>query len=49
MHWHRILEEFGPELKYIKGVNNVVADAFSRLDVIDNQKILKNYDTMTII
>ena len=44
MHWHQILEEFGPELKYIKGVNNVVADALSRLDMIDNQKILKNYD-----
>ena len=31
MHWRLILEEFGPELKYIKGENNVVADALSRL------------------
>ena len=26
MRWRLILEEFGPELKYIKGENNVVAD-----------------------
>ena len=31
MRWRLILEEFGPELKYIKGENNVVADALSRL------------------
>ena len=29
MRWRRILEEFGPELKYIKGENNVIADALS--------------------
>ena len=34
-----ILEEFIPELKYIKGENNVVADALSRLDMTDNQDI----------
>ena len=27
--WRLILEEFGPELKYIKVENNVVADALS--------------------
>ena len=35
-----ILEEFGPELKYIKGENNVVSDALSRLEMGDNQEIL---------
>ena len=40
MRWRLILEEFGPELKYIKGENNVVADALSRLEFIDNQDIL---------
>ena len=40
MRWCLILEEFGPELKYIKGVNNVVADALSRLEMSDNQEIL---------
>ena len=27
MRWRLILEEFGPEIKYIKGENNVVDDA----------------------
>ena len=40
MRWCLILEEFGLELKYIKGENNVVANAFSRLEMIDNQEIL---------
>ena len=38
--WRLILEEFGPELKYIKGKNNVVADALCRLGMSDNQDIL---------
>ena len=29
MNWLTILTEFGPELKYIKGENNVVANAVS--------------------
>ena len=40
MHWSLMLEEFGPELKYIKGENNVVADALSSLKMSDNQVIL---------
>ena len=40
MHWRLILEEFGPELKYIKGENNVVAEAISLLEMSDNQEIL---------
>ena len=40
MRWRLILEEFGPELKYIKGENNVVADAPSCLEKSDNQEIL---------
>jgi hypothetical protein len=31
MRWRLIIEEFGPKLTYIKGVNNVVADALSRM------------------
>ena len=31
MRWCLILEEFVPELKYIKGEHNVVAEALSRL------------------
>ena len=33
MRWRLILKEYGPELIYIKGENNVVADALSRLDL----------------
>ena len=40
MCWRLILEEFGPELKYIKGKNNVVADVLSRLENSTNQDIL---------
>ena len=40
MRWRIIPEDFGPELKYIKVENNVVADAISRLDMSDNQEIL---------
>ena len=40
MRWRLILEDFGPELKYIKGENYVVANALSRLEKSDNQEIL---------
>ena len=39
IRWRLIIEEFIPEIKYIKGENNVVADALSRLDMNDNQEI----------
>ena len=31
MHWRLLLEEFGPKLTHVKGTNNSVADALSRL------------------
>ena len=37
MRWRLILEEYGPELRYIKGENNIVADALSRLDLEDSR------------
>lgn len=33
MRWRLIIEEFGPELHYLKGESNIVADALSRLDL----------------
>ena len=33
MRWRLVIEEFGPELNYIKGEHNIVADALSRLDM----------------
>ena len=46
MRWRLILEEFGPELKYIKVSNNIVADALSRMNIqkyIDNNKPTNSY------
>ena len=40
MRWSLILEEFGPELKYLKGEKNVEADALSILVISGNQEIL---------
>ena len=36
MRWRLIIEEFSPELVYIQGETNIVADALSRLEIIDN-------------
>ena len=33
MRWRLIVEEFNSELIYIKGQNNIIADALSRLDI----------------
>jgi hypothetical protein len=39
MRWRLVLEEYGPELRYIKGEKNIVADAHSRLDMIEGDVI----------
>jgi hypothetical protein len=39
MRWRLVLEEFGPDLQCIKGENDIVANALSRLDTDDNQEI----------
>ena len=36
--WRLLLEEFGPEIVYIKGIYNTVADAISRLDYTPQPK-----------
>ena len=38
LRWRMVLEEYGPELIYIKGQDNVVADALSRLDLIPDDE-----------
>ena len=37
MRWQLLLEECGPTLDYIKGYNNIVADALSRLEIEEKQ------------
>ena len=44
MRWRLILEEFVPELKYIKGEHTIVSDALSCLEMSDNQEILNISD-----
>ncbi len=34
--WRLLLEEYGPEIVYIKGIHNTVADAISRLEYDPN-------------
>ena len=33
MRWRLYIEEYSPDLQYIKGTHNIVADALSRLDI----------------
>ena len=33
-----ILEEYGPEIEYIQGNNNIVADKLSRFPINENQE-----------
>ena len=37
--WRLLLEEYEPEIVYIKGVDNIVADAISRLEYDPDQKV----------
>ncbi len=46
MRWRLILEEFGPELNYVKGETNVVSDALSRLNITPSP--LKDQESKTI-
>ena len=36
MHWRLIFEEYGASLNYVKGSNNIVADALSRLSRLED-------------
>ena len=36
--WRLILEEYSPEIEYIKGEKNIVADPLSRLPLNGNQE-----------
>ena len=37
MRWRLLIEECGPELHYIKGENNVIANALSRLELKEEE------------
>ena len=37
-HWRLLLEDFGPEIEYIKGIDNTIADAVGRLEYDSDKK-----------
>jgi len=37
MRWQLLLEEFGPKLTYVKGSNNIIADALSLLEIAEEE------------
>ncbi len=45
--WRLILEEYGPEIVYIKGIDNTVADALSQLDFTPPAKQSEYQNWMT--
>ena len=52
MHWRLILQDFGPELQYIKGENNIVVNALSCLKLVTimiSSSSLRSIATMTRI
>ena len=40
--WILILEEYGPDIKYIKSEKNIVAEALSRSPINGNQEVTQN-------
>ena len=36
--WRLLIEEFGPAIEYIKGIDNTIADAISRLEYDPDKK-----------
>eukprot|EP00804_Cyclotella_cryptica_P024392 CCRYP_021136-RA/>CCRYP_021136-RA protein AED:0.20 eAED:0.26 QI:0/0/0/0.5/1/1/2/0/340 len=46
-HWRLLLEEYGPEIVYIKGIHNTVADAISHLDFGPTKDVKENWMTFT--
>ena len=45
--WRLLLEEYGPEIVYIKGIHNTVVDAISRLDFGPTKDVKENWMTFT--
>jgi hypothetical protein len=41
MQWRLYIEEYSPDLQYIKGEKNVVADALSRLDMDEKPSLIE--------
>ena len=49
MRWRLLIEEYNPELHYVKGERNVVADALSRLALIDDRTTEGHIDRDVVV
>jgi hypothetical protein len=47
-HWQLLLEKFAPEIVYIKGIHNSVADAISQLDYNPEVNPISEFNYYTI-
>jgi hypothetical protein len=45
--WRILLEEYAPEIIYIKGIHNIVVDAISRLDYDPKLNLSNDYNHAT--
>ena len=41
--WRLILEEYGPDIEYVKGAKNVVIYSLSRIPLNGNQETTQNF------
>ena len=46
MRWRLLIEEYGADLSYIKGTNNIVADTLSRLELLENKEESHHHGTL---
>jgi hypothetical protein len=47
--WRLLLEEYGPEIVYIKGIHNTIADAISQLEYDPSiNQTAENYHMMKV-
>jgi hypothetical protein len=46
MRWQLIIKEYSPELIYLKGEHNIVADALSRLELISPDQQHEQHENM---
>jgi hypothetical protein len=46
-HWRILLDKYAPEIIYIKGIHNTVADAISRLDYDPKLNTTNEYNHAT--
>ena len=49
MRWRLLLEEYGPELRYLEGHKNIVTDALSRSNIITSESEFKDLQSLLLL